>query len=57
MKDARVLRERWKIENGGPCDHPRVVKEYHLGSDTGDYVCTRCGETGYGPDWHKRTDE
>jgi hypothetical protein len=26
-----------------PCDHPSWEKEYHLGSDTGDKVCSRCG--------------
>jgi len=27
------------------CSHPELDKEYYLGSDTGDYVCTTCGES------------
>lgn len=39
--DARRLRERW---GNKPCDHPNFDKEYNLGADTGDMVCTQCGE-------------
>ena len=31
-----------------PCEHPKLEKEYYLGSDTGDYVCTTCIES-FGP--------
>ncbi|MGI2068624.1 hypothetical protein [Shewanella baltica] len=34
-----------------PCDHPNLSKEYHLGSATGDYVCTACGESRFGRNW------
>jgi len=27
-----------------PCSHDHFEKEYILGSDTGDYVCTGCGK-------------
>ncbi len=30
--------------NGAHCDHPAFDKEYMNGMDTGDYVCTSCGE-------------
>ena len=29
---------------GKPCDHPDFDKEYYLGAESGDYVCTTCGE-------------
>jgi len=25
------------------CEHPDYDKEYYLGAQTGDYVCTSCG--------------
>jgi hypothetical protein len=31
--------------NGAPCDHPELDKEYMAGMQTGDYVCTSCGES------------
>jgi hypothetical protein len=37
---AQRLRKQWGNE---PCDHPSTEKEYYLGSDTGDKVCTTCG--------------
>lgn len=33
------------------CEHPTLDKEYYLSSDTGDYVCMDCGETGWGRNW------
>lgn len=39
-EEARALRKVWGDK---PCDHPKVEKEYYLGSDTGDKVCTTCG--------------
>lgn len=39
---AKRLREKW---GGKPCNHPSFEKEYYLGSDTMDFVCTTCGET------------
>lgn len=32
-------------ERQPPCEHSTQDKEYHLGADTGDLVCTSCGET------------
>lgn len=40
MSKAARLRREWGDK---PCDHPQIEKEYYLGSDTGDYVCIRCG--------------
>ena len=45
MKEALELRKRWKEIGNKPCDHPgELVKEYDLGTATGDYVCSKCGE-------------
>ena len=41
-KRADALRRLW---GNKPCDHPRVEREYYLSADTGDYVCTQCGES------------
>lgn len=49
--EAAKLRARW---GGKPCDHPQVMKEYDLGTATGDYVCTTCGEAGWGRDWPEK---
>lgn len=27
------------------CDSHDYEKEYYLGADTGDYICTKCGHT------------
>jgi len=40
MKKAEALRKSWGEK---PCDHPDLDKEYDLGADTGDCVCTTCG--------------
>jgi hypothetical protein len=40
-KDAEQLREIWGDK---PCDHPDYDKEYYLGADTMDKVCTQCGQ-------------
>ncbi len=46
MSEAAELRRKWKEKNGNAiCSHPDIEKEYYLGSHTGDYVCTTCGET------------
>ena len=42
---AAQLRQAWKAKGNPLCDHPPVEKEYELGADTGDEVCTRCGAT------------
>jgi len=48
MKKAAELRGKW---GNKPCDHPSLDKEYELGTATGDYVCTKCGEAGWGKNW------
>jgi hypothetical protein len=48
MSEAAELRKQW---SGKPCKHPHVVSEYALGKRTGDYVCTTCGEVGWGKNW------
>jgi hypothetical protein len=40
MSEALKLQKAWGKK---PCDHPHVEKEYALGMDTGDLVCTTCG--------------
>lgn len=53
MEEARELNEKWKKEGQPQCVHANLAKEYHLGTATGDYVCTRCGTSGWGKDWNK----
>lgn len=43
---ARELREEWEVKGNKPCTHPHIEKEYYLGAQTGDYVCTTCGYEG-----------
>lgn len=52
--DARQLREEWARKGNPPCDHPDLDKEHGLGTGTGDYVCTNCGQTGHDSDWPQR---
>jgi len=33
------------------CTHSSLSKEYYLGSATGDYVCDKCGKSGFGRNW------
>lgn len=40
MDKAIELRKAW---GNKLCSHPNFDKEYYLGADTGDYVCTTCG--------------
>ena len=49
-RKASELRAKW---GNKPCSHPELSKEYHRGAATGDYVCTICGECGFGRDWVK----
>ena len=55
MQNAVALRlkERW---GGKPCAHPKLTKEYDRGTATGDYVCTTCGESGWGCSWNKKSE-
>ena len=40
FKQAQDLRERW---GDRPCEHLSFEKEYYLGADTSDFICTQCG--------------
>ena len=40
---AEALREAHKRKGNPPCPHPDTAKEYNLGMDMGDRVCTTCG--------------
>ena len=44
MDKAIKLRERWVAKGNPPCDHPHLDEECYSGAQTGDYVCTTCGE-------------
>ena len=41
-KKAQGLQKAW---GNKPCDHPEFDKEYMLGMNTGDLVCTQCGRS------------
>lgn len=52
MDEVDAFREEAARKNGGkPCEHKKLLKEYHLGAATGDYICEDCGDMGYGSDW------
>lgn len=51
LEEAQELRIRWGDK---PCNHPSITKEYYLGTNTGDYVCTTCGQAGWGRDWREK---
>lgn len=44
LKEAQKIRKQWGDK---PCtlENHSLEKEYYLGSDTGDYVCTICGRS------------
>ena len=42
---AKALRLAWERKGNPSCQHPHLDKEYNLGMDMGDYVCTTCGRT------------
>lgn len=50
VEKALELRNAWGDK---PCDHPELTKEYDRGAATGDYVCTRCGESAWGNSWNR----
>lgn len=51
LEKAAELRKSW---GNKPCSHSNLEKEYYLGASTGDYVCTTCGQAGWGRDWPKK---
>jgi hypothetical protein len=48
MEEALELQRKWKDNGDLPCEHSNIEKEYHIGAQTGDYVCTTCGEARWG---------
>lgn len=44
LSETQRLQREWKAKGSPPCDHPRREKERIQGSDTGDKVCTTCGQ-------------
>lgn len=53
-EEEKALRQAW-IKKGSPlCDHSKLAREYYLGSNTGDYVCTICGEVNPVSGWPER---
>jgi hypothetical protein len=40
MSKAAALRQSW---GNKPCNHPDWDREYYLGTNTGDKICTSCG--------------
>ena len=51
---AKRLEWDWKAKGNSPCEHPQLEKEYLAGLDTGDLLCSSCGETASRPEWDKR---
>jgi hypothetical protein len=50
----REAKERRRIWGGKPCSHPELEQERDdIGTSTGDYVCTRCGEARWGSHWNE----
>ena len=43
---AMELQKAWEAKGNPPCVHPKVEREYYLGANTGDEVCTTCGASG-----------
>lgn len=44
MEKGAQLRKEWAEKGDPPCEHLVLDKEYYLGADTGDLICTTCGE-------------
>jgi hypothetical protein len=43
IEKVAKIREAWAQKGKPRCTHESYDKEYHLGSDTGDYACMNCG--------------
>ena len=55
MSEAKELKMRW---GNKPCNHPFLeIERDEIGTSTGDYVCTTCGEEGWGSDWNDKMEE
>jgi hypothetical protein len=48
--EAITLQKFWGDK---PCDHPELEKECDRGAATGDYVCKRYGQSGWGSQWNR----
>lgn len=46
-----IQMEKVKDKDILDCTHSSLLKEYHLGAATGDYICAHCGKSGFGRDW------
>ncbi|MFC2063310.1 hypothetical protein ACFLS8_05155 [Chloroflexota bacterium] len=44
MEEAKRLKRQWENNGNPPCDYPDLDKEYIESFDTGDRVCTSCGQ-------------
>ncbi|MFZ3473078.1 hypothetical protein ACODT3_10910 [Streptomyces sp. 4.24] len=42
--EVQRAQQEWAAKGSPPCDHPHIEKERIQGSDTGDKVCTTCGQ-------------
>lgn len=51
--ESMALMKAWEQKGNPPCDHPKIEKEYYLGSSTGDFVCTTCGRQAPKHDWQE----
>lgn len=52
MSEAKELRLRW---GNKPCNHQDLEIERDVtGTSTGDYVCTTCGQAGWGSNWNEK---
>jgi len=40
---AAEIHRQWVEAGSPPCDHPKLIQEYHNGLPTGRQVCRRCG--------------
>lgn len=54
VEKAMEINRRW---GDRPCEHKELIPEYYLGASTGDYVCKKCGASGWGKDWVKKEKE
>ncbi|QEL70408.1 MULTISPECIES: hypothetical protein [unclassified Bacillus cereus group] len=52
-EEAAELRRQWKEAGDKPCSHEITEKEYYLGSNTGDRICTTCGFAAIPADFEK----
>jgi hypothetical protein len=44
LSEAEARRKAWVAKGSPPCEHPRLVRLYYLGTQDTDRGCTTCGE-------------